>query len=599
MTSISPQDRREWRQILLFTLAGAVLRSWSFGRLGLNHFDEGIYALAGLWSVSPGGLPALDPFVIPYAPPGFPILVGLGYLVLGVSDTSPLLASLICGIATIPLAGWLGRRTFGPGAGAASAALAALAMAHVAFSRKALTDAPFLLAWIASIGLGCRFLEAPRVGRAIVFGVAVGLAENLKYNGWISGAVVLFAAVFGVVSNPPDHRRSGFLRTLVLGLIAAGVAAACYLPWYQFVERHGGYSDLLRHQRSYLGGIEAWLPHWRQQLAQVVALSGGRYWGIATWSAAWLACSFASCGWAFSVTRSRWNMARLRLGLLLGAATMAAIPDLGWWAGLAWVPWLVCDAAPSIRVLGCWWLVLSLMTPFYHPYARLWLPLHAVGWLLLAGAIVRVGPFSESVLSVPNRAKWLRPAFLARCAAVILCACLARWHWQESPTAFPFSLFTVPTDEVRNTVFDLPTTSPLPADEGVTLRVLARRPVAFYLALQGKIRFRLLADRAELIDPASPVGTNDWALIDRALEVEGNLEDEATLTAWRLWRKIPLWKERLDPVTLLDVMPEAAFSGTPDALPLLVLLAPAPPRAATRLRRALPANVPPSQGTPP
>ena len=83
--------------VIALTLIGGVLRLWSPGRLGLVHFDEGIYALAGLWIMSPHGLLGLDPAVIPYAPPGFPVLVGLSYGALGISDLPAILVSIVCG----------------------------------------------------------------------------------------------------------------------------------------------------------------------------------------------------------------------------------------------------------------------------------------------------------------------------------------------------------------------------------------------------------------------------------------------------------------------------------------------------------------------
>src|SRR5437764_9432819 len=107
---------RERHVISLVTLVGAVLRFWAFGHLSLDHFDEGIYAFAGLWITTEHGPLGLDPMVIPYAPLGFPILVGLSYLVFGITDLSAILAATVCGVASIPVAGWLGRRTFGPGA---------------------------------------------------------------------------------------------------------------------------------------------------------------------------------------------------------------------------------------------------------------------------------------------------------------------------------------------------------------------------------------------------------------------------------------------------------------------------------------------------
>ncbi|MBV8487497.1 MAG: hypothetical protein JO161_04405, partial [Planctomycetaceae bacterium] len=71
--------------IAAHTFVGAVLRLWRLPRLGLNHFDEGFYVLAGLWPYSRDGLAGLDPSLIAYAPPGYPICVGLNNLALGPS----------------------------------------------------------------------------------------------------------------------------------------------------------------------------------------------------------------------------------------------------------------------------------------------------------------------------------------------------------------------------------------------------------------------------------------------------------------------------------------------------------------------------------
>src|SRR5438445_9877060 len=92
---------REIPIIAVLTLAGLVLRLWRPGRMGLVHFDEGIYAIAGLWSVSPRSLAGLDPMVIAYAPAGYPVLVGLAYFGLGVSDMAAILVSIAAGTVTI------------------------------------------------------------------------------------------------------------------------------------------------------------------------------------------------------------------------------------------------------------------------------------------------------------------------------------------------------------------------------------------------------------------------------------------------------------------------------------------------------------------
>ena len=85
--------------MIAFTLIGGLLRLWSFGRLGLVHFDEGIYAAAGLWIFSRHGILDLDPSVIAYAPPGFPFLIGMAYFCLGAGDLSAILVSIVVGHA--------------------------------------------------------------------------------------------------------------------------------------------------------------------------------------------------------------------------------------------------------------------------------------------------------------------------------------------------------------------------------------------------------------------------------------------------------------------------------------------------------------------
>ena len=285
--------KREWLVITVLTLAGAILRFWNFGRLSLSHFDEGIYAFSGLWVVSKRGLLDLDPSIVAYAPPGFPILVGLSYGLFGVSDYAAIVVAILAGIASIPVAGWLGRRTFGPGAGAAAATFAALAMAHVAFSRKALTDAPFLLAWLVAIGVGARFLERPGFGRALVLGVAVGVAQNFKYNGWLALVIVALSALMGAITNRDERGPRPLLRTFGWGLAAVLVGGLIYAPWYYFVETHGGYAALVRHHRGYMHAADWWW-NGKMQILQASSLSGERSRGALTGLLAWFllgACS--------------------------------------------------------------------------------------------------------------------------------------------------------------------------------------------------------------------------------------------------------------------------------------------------------------------
>ncbi len=193
---------REILVVIAFTVIGGLLRLWSIGRLGLSHFDEGIYAASGLWIFSRHGILDLDPTLIAYAPPGFPFLIGVAYFVLGASDLSAILVSIVAGTLTIPAVAWLAYRTFGSGAGGLAAAFLAFSGAHVAFSRMALTDTSFLLVWVLALIHAQRFLEKPCALRAGLLGLAVGAAQLFKYNGWLAGAAVVLSAAVWLALHP-------------------------------------------------------------------------------------------------------------------------------------------------------------------------------------------------------------------------------------------------------------------------------------------------------------------------------------------------------------------------------------------------------------
>ena len=264
--------RREWVAVAAVTAAGAVLRVWPIGRLGLVHFDEGVYAMVGARVFEPGGI---NPTLISYAPPGYPILTGLASFLLVSPDAAAILVSAMMGTLTIPFIAWLARRAFGPGSGFAAATIAAFSGPHIAFSRMALTDSSFLLVWLIAIAAGIRFLDRPNFRRAMLLGVTVGLAQQFKYNGWLASAIVAAVAVVDPLLRPEERAVSRLARRIGWGLVAAVIAAAVVWPWYSFVEARGGYSVLLRHQRGYLGGPGSWWPHLVIQADQAVAMSGG------------------------------------------------------------------------------------------------------------------------------------------------------------------------------------------------------------------------------------------------------------------------------------------------------------------------------------
>lgn len=528
--------------VAAFTVVGLLLRVWGLGRLGLIHFDEGIYAIAGLWSLSPRGLAALDPVVISYSPPGFPILVGLSYAILGAADVSAILVSILAGALTIPAAAWLAGRTFGAGAAAPAAALTALSGFHVAFSRMALTDASFLLCWVVGLIVAQRFLERPTAGSGIVLGVAVGVAQLFKYSGWTLGAAAilgLFAVALGDASRRTWAHQA---RAWGFGLLGAVVSLGMYAPWFWFVENHGGYRALMAHHGGYVGSAGSWLPHWRVQLEQLSALSGGFPWNAAGWL---LALGAAVAGGLGKGTRP--EIGRLAmLGLVVGTGIVA--PTWLWWVGFAGLTVWGRDASPGRRLLGVSWLGLSILTPFYHPYARLWLPIQALGWIAAAGLIAELLKPREPGAKCPL-------ARLSLVGACCLAALVQGLVFVKTPSlADRGGGLLAPSDSLRRAVAATLVELPKGASN---LRLLARPPVIYYLA--GRTEARVEPDWESLARD----GSGRWALLDWAQLRQSRDADEIAARLLEHWEKVGERPTKLNLPTLLDIDPGAALTVRP------------------------------------
>ena len=281
-----------------------------------------------------------------------------------------------------------------------AAAFAALSGAHVAFSRMALTDVSFLLIWVLALIQGQRFLERPGAFRAVLLGVAVGAAQLFKYNGWLAGATVVLSAAFWLVLHPGQRRSGMAAATWGWGLLAALVAAIVYWPWFAFVQSHGGYGALLAHQRGYLGGLapgpaisrarlrrHVHFPAEPSGLLQPVSLRRPGSCSSALTKLTAAACLRSSV--ADHIGRGR--AARHARPRLLGSSRLAA----------ARVPRGRNHALQAVILIYAGWLTVSLLTPFYHPYARLWLPLEAFECVFFGGVI---GVLHEWLEAVSRRA---------------------------------------------------------------------------------------------------------------------------------------------------------------------------------------------------
>jgi hypothetical protein len=546
------------------TVLGGVLRSWSVGRLGLVHFDEGIYAMAGTWVLSPRGLGGLDPTVIAYAPPGFPVLVGLAYGLLGVSDLSAIVVSIVAGTLTIPIAGWLARRTFGRGAGAAAAAFAALSGSHIAFSRMALTDASFALFWLVAIGQGQRFLERPGLSRAIALGLAVGVAQLFKYNGWIAGAAVVAAGLIGPLLAPEERGLSRQKAVWGWGLIAVPIAAAVYWPWFRFVEVHGGYAALLSHQRGYLSGISSWPGHTYALMLQDQALSGGAVWLAAVAFVAAMGLHVANGG----PPEVRPTPARVGLALM-GFTACCAYPGSNWAGPLFWLGAFNPLTSPRLDLkphhfLVVAWTVLALMTPFYHPYARLLMPLQALGWVLMGGAFAFIlrgldrlsRKSGRAVLGMPR--PWV--GFAGLCGLVPIAFLFLGVDY--SAEAHP-GRFLEPSDSLRTACGEV--MIELPRDLA-SLRLHARPPVTFYLG--GVVPLAPQPTSDALFTTSEPRAR---ALLDSAMVRQAGGRPVAPADSTGRWELVDEFPTTLSWSTLLDIDPSAATARSPNRSAPLML----------------------------
>ena len=250
----------------------------------------------------------------------------------------------------------------------------------------ALTDASFLLFWLLAIGLGQRFLERPGPARAVALGLAVGVAQLFKYNGWIAGVLVaLERGRRGRSVRPRRTDRHGSnVATWGWGLLPRWSRPSSTGPG------SGSSSRMAGMPRS---GPSAQLPGRplvvarplrSLQLAQDRVLSGGVGW-------------LAFCGFAAAICDADGDRSRDDRDSRPGearswsrwASPRSARIRGGWFGTVFWISSRVHSGRGWRRkrhassLVG--WVVLSILTPFYHPYARLLLPVQAFGWLLLAG----------------------------------------------------------------------------------------------------------------------------------------------------------------------------------------------------------------------
>lgn len=374
MSPPSPASIRRWLAAIL--ACAFALRLGPPGSIGIDHFDEGVYAAAGESLAASVPNLSIDPGVIAYGPPLVAISIAVfEFLIGGPSDFAAVMPGILFGTLAAFLAWRLARLAFSTTTAIAAAALVATSGMAIAFSRSALTESVFMVTWLFAMLAGARFLNTPGPKGSLLLGLGVGLAQLAKYNGGMTGLIVAITALldFLIVPRGTPRNFSLFRRRIVWGIVAAGIAAVIYAPWFQFVEAHGGYRALLRHHGGYVDGPGRWVANLRLQLAQGWVLQAQPIAVV--------------CVAAMLIALRRSQGARAMPEELASIAGLAALPNAPLFAGLISTRRVWREGDTTARMIVVWLLTMTLTTPLYHPYARLWIPAHLASLLLAAHGV--------------------------------------------------------------------------------------------------------------------------------------------------------------------------------------------------------------------
>lgn len=381
---------RERLAFWVLTAIGCLLRLSGFDRLGIEHFDEGVYA-SNLWFDDAAG--ARYPLRHLYAPPLLPWLIEWSTILSGFARTAPFWAALVAGCATPPSVGWIARRWWGPSAGLAATAAAALSDVHAVFSRMALTDSLLTFALLWAVYHWGELLRKGGAGSVAAAAGWTAVAWWTKYNGWLPAAIGATAALLlGLFES-----RGRSERFVLAGrtLLAVGLAALAFFPvWWQLQE-FGGYAEVAANHRKYLTGLAGWPDAALRQLANLRQLDAA--WATMLGPAAALIVAGVCRAGSSGVERSRW----VRWGVWAASWAAAAWSSgsAAVYGGLAAAGWLAASrmrlsrlaaGGPSTTLAIVWWGSLAVVTPLYTPYARLALPWLVASWLGAAWTIGRL-----------------------------------------------------------------------------------------------------------------------------------------------------------------------------------------------------------------
>jgi 4-amino-4-deoxy-L-arabinose transferase-like glycosyltransferase len=220
-------------------VAGAVLRLWSFDRVGANPFyDAAVRSMAQSWhnfffgAFEPGAQVSIDK-----APADLWLQVASVKL-FGFGDVATRLPEVAAGILAIPLVYDLVRRLFGRTAGLGAAAALAVLPAAILTAHSDTMDSMMMLldvlaAWLVVVGASSR-----RAWPIVAAGAVLGAAFNVKLFQALIVAPSLALLVVLAVDLPLRRRLLAFGGSLVAfgavslsWIVAASMTPLASRPW--------------------------------------------------------------------------------------------------------------------------------------------------------------------------------------------------------------------------------------------------------------------------------------------------------------------------------------------------------------------------------
>jgi hypothetical protein len=164
--------------------------------------------------------------------------------------------SVLCGVGTVALIGFLGLRLFSRFVGLAAAAFLAGAHLHVRESHFATTDAPFNFLVVASVAAAAKGQRERRPSWFRLSAILAGLAASAKYPGVLALAPIALAILSREETSWNARRREAYLALFL------ALASFAFTSPYVFLDPAGARTNMgeLFRETWGSGRLMAWDP---------------------------------------------------------------------------------------------------------------------------------------------------------------------------------------------------------------------------------------------------------------------------------------------------------------------------------------------------